>query len=77
MDRDNARAFINQMVDEEKKFTASLEEHKALMESTDDWANTMKNFAPKIKGFYNTQLEAWSRFYLGLDCKNKCSPLSD
>lgn len=71
MDRDNARAFINRMVDEEKKFIASLEEHKTSMENTEDWQNTMKNFAPTIKAFYNTQLESWSRFYLGLDCKRK------
>lgn len=67
MDRDHARTFIKRMVDEEHEFIRSLESYREEVEGTDDWANVMKNFAPTIKGFYNARLEAWSRFYLGLD----------
>ncbi|GMH40632.1 hypothetical protein BSKO_08536 [Bryopsis sp. KO-2023] len=70
MDRDHARSFMKRMLDEEHEFIRKLEEMRTTVEARDDWENVMKNFAPKIKGFYNTQLEAWARFYLGLDSQS-------
>lgn len=76
MDRDQARIFVKQVLKSETDFLADLQEYQEKMESVEDWENVSRDFAPRVKAFYNAQLEQWQRYYLGLDCKSCCSSLS-
>lgn len=69
MDRDQARVFFMQVCDAEEKFLKELKDYKEKMSTVDDWESISRDFAPRVKAFYNAQLEQWQRFYLGLDCK--------
>lgn len=69
MDRDHARGFVKQVLKKEEDFLVELKAFQEQMESVDDWDNISRDFAPKVKAFYNAQLEQWQRYYLGLDCR--------
>lgn len=72
MDRDQARIFVKQVLKSETDFLADLKDYQEKMESVEDWENVSRDFAPRVKAFYNAQLEQWQRYYLGLDCKSVC-----
>lgn len=68
MDRDHARGFVNQVLKKELDFLEELKDFQQKMESVEHWDSVSRDFAPRVKAFYNAQLEQWQRYYLGLDC---------
>lgn len=69
MDRDHARGFVKQVLKKETEFLEELKAFEEKMESAEDWESVSRDFAPRVKAFYNAQLEQWQRYYLGLDCE--------
>ena len=72
MDRDHARGFVQQVLKKEEDFLEELKEFQEKMESVDHWDSVSRDFAPRVKAFYNAQLEQWQRYYLGLDGTDSC-----
>jgi len=70
MDRDHARGFVKQVLKKETEFLEELKAFEEKMESAEDWESASRDFAPRVKAFYNAQLEQWQRYYLGLDSAN-------
>ncbi len=73
MDRDHARGFVQQVLKKEEEFLEELKAFQEKMESVDHWDSVSRDFAPRVKAFYNAQLEQWQRYYLGLDGTDACS----